>query len=174
MLDTRQLGKSGLSVSRLCLGTMNFGEPGRGPQGGLDAAHRRGGPSSRPPWTSGTSSSTVGTFTAWGRRAAPARARAGGPTCALDGDLGGDGPAPQSGRPVAQACHGGRRCVPAALRSRLCRPADHPQPIVHRHPHGRPRLPRRLMAEKMAALHEVVKAGKATAHFPRMECRISC
>ncbi len=33
MLETRQLGKSGLSVSRLCLGTMNFGEPGRGHQG---------------------------------------------------------------------------------------------------------------------------------------------
>lgn len=33
MLATRQLGKSGLSVSRLCLGTMNFGEPGRGHQG---------------------------------------------------------------------------------------------------------------------------------------------
>ena len=43
MLDTVQLGKrSGLAVSRLCLGTMNFGEPGRGHQGdwtlGLDDA----------------------------------------------------------------------------------------------------------------------------------------
>jgi len=34
MLDTVQLGaNSGLHVSRLCLGTMNFGEPGRGHQG---------------------------------------------------------------------------------------------------------------------------------------------
>jgi aryl-alcohol dehydrogenase-like predicted oxidoreductase len=34
MLKTVQLGKnSGLRVSRLCLGTMNFGEPGRGHQG---------------------------------------------------------------------------------------------------------------------------------------------
>ena len=33
MLKTVQLGESGLSVSRLCLGTMNFGEPGRGHQG---------------------------------------------------------------------------------------------------------------------------------------------
>ena len=34
MLDTVQLGRnSGLRVSRLCLGTMNFGEPGRGHQG---------------------------------------------------------------------------------------------------------------------------------------------
>ena len=38
-----QLGaKSGLRVSRLCLGTMNFGEPGRGHQGdwtlGIDDA----------------------------------------------------------------------------------------------------------------------------------------
>src|SRR5690606_38238112 len=33
MLETRQLGNCGLSVSRLCLGTMNFGEPGRGHQG---------------------------------------------------------------------------------------------------------------------------------------------
>ena len=28
-----QLGNSGLRVSRLCLGTMNFGQPGRGHQG---------------------------------------------------------------------------------------------------------------------------------------------
>lgn len=34
MLKTVQLGRnSGLTVSRLCLGTMNFGEPGRGHQG---------------------------------------------------------------------------------------------------------------------------------------------
>ncbi len=33
MLESVQLGKSGLSVSQLCLGTMNFGEPGRGYQG---------------------------------------------------------------------------------------------------------------------------------------------
>ncbi len=33
MLATRQLGNCGLSVSKLCLGTMNFGEPGRGHQG---------------------------------------------------------------------------------------------------------------------------------------------
>ena len=34
MLQSIQLGQnSGLQVSRLCLGTMNFGEPGRGHQG---------------------------------------------------------------------------------------------------------------------------------------------
>ncbi len=33
MLQPVQLGKSGLRVSELCLGTMNFGEPGRGHQG---------------------------------------------------------------------------------------------------------------------------------------------
>jgi aryl-alcohol dehydrogenase-like predicted oxidoreductase len=34
MLGSVQLGqRSGLRVSRLCLGTMNFGEPGRGHQG---------------------------------------------------------------------------------------------------------------------------------------------
>ena len=43
MLKPVQLGKnSGLRVSQLCLGTMNFGEPGIGHQGdwtlGLDAA----------------------------------------------------------------------------------------------------------------------------------------
>ncbi len=43
MLEAIQLGRnSGLSVSQLCLGTMNFGEPGRGHQGdwtlGLDDA----------------------------------------------------------------------------------------------------------------------------------------
>ena len=43
MLKTVQLGQNcGMQVSRLCLGTMNFGEPGRGHQGdwtlGIDAA----------------------------------------------------------------------------------------------------------------------------------------
>ncbi len=33
MLKSRPIGKSGLSVSQLCLGTMNFGVPGRGHQG---------------------------------------------------------------------------------------------------------------------------------------------
>lgn len=33
MLQSRQVGASGLSVSQLCLGTMNFGVPGRGHQG---------------------------------------------------------------------------------------------------------------------------------------------
>ncbi len=43
MLNAVQLGKnSGLRVSELCLGTMNFGQPGKGHQGdwtlGLDDA----------------------------------------------------------------------------------------------------------------------------------------
>ena len=38
MLDHVQLGQSGLQVSRLCLGTMNFGEPGVGHQGGSSLA----------------------------------------------------------------------------------------------------------------------------------------
>ena len=42
MLEPIQLGRSGLRVSPLCLGTMNFGEPGRGHQGdwtlGIDEA----------------------------------------------------------------------------------------------------------------------------------------
>ena len=33
MLNSVQLGSSGLRVSELCLGTMNFGIPGRGHQG---------------------------------------------------------------------------------------------------------------------------------------------
>ena len=33
MLKSRQVGTSGLSVSQLCLGTMNFGVPGKGHQG---------------------------------------------------------------------------------------------------------------------------------------------
>ena len=33
MLKSVPLGPSGLRVSELCLGTMNFGQPGRGHQG---------------------------------------------------------------------------------------------------------------------------------------------
>ena len=41
MLDSVQLGRnSGLRVSRLCLGTMNFGVPGRGHQGDWTLGHR--------------------------------------------------------------------------------------------------------------------------------------
>ena len=36
-LQAVQLGRAGLRVSRLTLGTMNFGEPGRGHQGDLVA-----------------------------------------------------------------------------------------------------------------------------------------
>jgi aryl-alcohol dehydrogenase-like predicted oxidoreductase len=42
MLEAVQLGRnSGLRVSRLCLGTMNFGEPGRGHQGGFGGGSTR-------------------------------------------------------------------------------------------------------------------------------------
>ena len=43
MLQAVQLGRSGLRASQLCLGTMNFGQPGRGHQGDwtLDQAAAR-------------------------------------------------------------------------------------------------------------------------------------
>ncbi len=138
MLKTVQLGRnSGLRVSRLCLGTMNFGEPGRGHQGdwtlGVDDA--------RPIFKAaidrglfyfdcadvygiGASEQVVGAAAA--RTAAPRRVRA------RNEDLHADGPRRQPGGAVAQARD--RRCerVPEAARARLHRPPGDPSSPARR------------------------------------------
>ncbi|MFN4087498.1 MAG: aldo/keto reductase [Alphaproteobacteria bacterium] len=159
-METRQLGRSGLSVSRLCLGTMNFGEPGRGHQGDwtlpLDEA--------RPIFKAaldhglfyfdcadvyglGACEEVVGRLL---RELVP-RDR-----YVLSTKISGAmGPHPNQGGLSRKHVIEG---VDACLRRLGLDYVD--QLIIHRHPHGRPGLPRPPIEETMEALHDVVKAGK--------------
>ena len=162
MLKTVQLGRnSGLRVSRLCLGTMNFGEPGRGHQGDWTL----GADDARPIFKAaidrglfyfdcadvygvGASEQVVGqlcasccaaTSTCWRRRSpcrwGAARTRAG-----------------LSRKHVMEG-------VNACLKRLGLDYIDHL--VIHRHPHGVPGHAQVPIEETMEALHDVVKAGKA-------------
>ena len=161
MLDTLQLGKSGLGVSRLCLGTMNFGEPGRGHQGDwtlpLDEA--------RPIFKAaldhglfyfdcadsyglGACEEVVGQLL---RELVP-RDR-----YVLSTKISGPmGPNPNQGGLSRKHVIEG---VDACLQRLGLDYID--QLIIHRHPHGRLGLTLPPIEETMEALHDVVKAGKA-------------
>ena len=161
MLDTQQLGNSGLSVSRLCLGTMNFGEPGRGHQGdwtlGLDEA--------RPIFQAaldhglfyfdcadiyglGACEEVVGQLL---RELAPRDQYV--LTTKISGPM---GKHPNQGGLSRKHVMEG---VDASLKRLGLDYVD--QLIIHRHPHGvRPGLAHSPVEETMEALHDVVKAGK--------------
>ncbi len=160
MLEAVQLGRSGLRVSRLCLGTMNFGEPGRGHQGdwtiGLEDA--------RPIFASalerglftfdcadvyglGASEEVVGRIL---RELGPRDSYVLATKIAM----------PLSGGPNA----GGlsrkhvREAVDASLRRLGHDYID--QLVIHRHPHGVPGHVAVPIEETLEALHDVVRAGK--------------
>lgn len=162
MLDAVQLGRnSGLKVSRLCLGTMNFGEPGRGHQGdwtlGIDEA--------RPIFKAALD---AGLFYF---------------DCA---DVYGIGACEQvvgkllkelAGRdeyvlttkvsmPMGRGANQGglsRKHIMEGIDASLRRLGHDyvDQLIIHRHPHGIPSHAPTPIEETMEALHDVVKAGKA-------------
>jgi 1-deoxyxylulose-5-phosphate synthase len=160
MLKTVQLGTSGLRVSQLCLGTMNFGEPGRGHQGdwtmGLEDA--------RPIFTAaldrglfyfdcadvyglGASEEVVGQL--------------------LSELLPRDEYvlATKISMPMGPGANQGglsrkhvREAVDASLRRLGHDYID--QLVIHRHPHGVPGHVEVPIEETLEALHDVVKAGK--------------
>lgn len=161
MLEAVQLGKSGLKVSQLCLGTMGFGQPGRGHQGDwtldIDAA--------RPIFKAaiehglfyfdcadiygiGASEKLVGALL----KELLARDKYVLTTkLALPMGLG--------------ANQGGlsRKHIFEAIDRSLKR-LDHDyvdQLIIHRHPQSIPGCANTPIEETMEALHDVVKAGKA-------------
>lgn len=161
MLETRQLGSSGLSVSRLCLGTMNFGEPGRGHQGDwtLTAAE------ARPIFTAaldhglfyfdcanvyglGACEKVVGQLL---RELAPRDQYV--VTTKVSGVMG----------PGANQSGLSRKHIMESVDASLERMGlDYvDQLIIHRHPHGRIGTAHAPIEETMEALHDVVKAGKA-------------
>jgi aryl-alcohol dehydrogenase-like predicted oxidoreductase len=162
MLETTQLGRnSGLRVSRLCLGTMNFGQPGRGHQGdwtlGVDEA--------RPIFQAaierglfyfdcadfygvGASEEVVGKLL---NELLPREDYVLATKVAMPMGRG----ANSGGLSRKHIMEGVDRCL-----SRLGHDyVDHL--VIHRHPHGVPGQAEVPIEETLEALHDVVKAGKA-------------
>ena len=161
MLKTVQLGRnSGLIVSRLCLGTMNFGEPGRGHQGdwtlGIDEA--------RPLFRAaidkglyyfdcadiyglGASETVVGGLL---RELAPrdqyVLATKVSSPMGRNPNQGG-----LSRKHIFEGVDGCLRRLGVDYVDEL---------VIHRHPHSLPGHEATPIAETMEALHDVVKAGK--------------
>ena len=162
MLKAIQLGRnSGLRVSELCLGTMNFGEPGRGHQGdwtlGLDAA--------RPIFKAaldqglfyfdcadtygvGACEEVVGALL---RELVSRDQYVLGTKIAMPMGRG----ANQGGLSRKHVMEG----VDGSLKRLGHDYVDHL--VIHRHPHGVPGHVATPIEETLEALHDVVKAGKA-------------
>ena len=162
MLDTVQLGRnSGLKVSRLCLGTMNFGEPGRGHQGDWTL----GPDDARPLFKAaieqgvfyfdcadiygvGASETVVGALL---RELLPRDQYV--LATKISYPMGRN--PNQGGLSRKHVLEG----VDASLRRLGVDYLDHL--VIHRHPHGVPGYEGTPIEETMEALHDVVKAGKA-------------
>ncbi|MEM7250148.1 MAG: aldo/keto reductase [Pseudomonadota bacterium] len=161
MLDTVQLGDSGLRVSRLCLGTMNFGEPGRGHQGDwtididgarpiFKAALERGlfYFDCADVYGIGACEKVVGTLL---RELAPRDEYVLSTKIAMP-----------MGKGANQGGLSRKHVMEAVDRSLERLGLDYvDQLIIHRHPHHVPGHVATPVAETMEALHDVVKAGKA-------------
>ena len=161
MLEPIQLGRSGLRVSPLCLGTMNFGEPGRGHQGdwtlGIDEA--------RPIFKAafdhgifyfdcadvygiGASERVVGSLLR-------ELARRDEYVLATKVTMPMGRGANQGGLSRKHVLEG----VDASLKRLGLDYVD--KLVIHRHPHGVPGQALPPIEETLEALHDVVKAGKA-------------
>ncbi|MGE0624104.1 MAG: aldo/keto reductase [Pseudomonadales bacterium] len=161
MLDSVQLGRNcGLRVSRLCLGTMNFGQPGRGHQGdwtlGIDDA--------RPIFRAaiehglyyfdcadiyglGASEEVVGALL---KELLPRDEYVLATKISMPMGRG----ANQGGLSRKHVFEG----VDACLKRLGHDYVDHL--VIHRHPHGVPGQAQPPIEETLEALHDVVKAGK--------------
>ncbi len=161
MLKTRQLGTSGLGVSRLCLGTMNFGVPGRGHQGDWTLPIDEARPIFKAAldhglfyfdcanvYGLGACEEVVGALL---RELAPRDSYV--LTTKVSAPMGRN---PNQGGLSRKHIMEG---VDASLKRLGLDYVD--QLIIHRHPHGWPNTPHPSVEESMEALHDVVKAGKA-------------
>lgn len=161
MLDTLQLGNSGLSVSRLCLGTMNFGEPGRGHQGDWTLTIDQARPIFKAALDHGLFYFDCADFYGLGacERVVGALLRELAPrdqyvlTTKVSAPM---GKHPNQGGLSRKHIMEG---IDASLQRLGLDYVD--QLIIHRHPHGRPGQAQPPIEETMEALHDVVKAGKA-------------
>ena len=160
MLDTVQLGNSGLTVSKLCLGTMNFGEPGRGHQGDWTLTIDEARPIFKAAldhglfyfdcadmYGLGACEEVVGALL---RELAPRDQYV--LSTKISGPMGKH--PNQAGLSRKHVMEG----IDACLQRLGLDYID--QLVIHRHPHGRPGLARPPIEESMEALHDVVKAGK--------------
>ncbi len=162
MLQAVQLGKnSGLRVSQLCLGTMNFGEPGRGHQGDWTL-----GPDEARPIFKAALEQGLFYFDCADVYGIGACEQVVG---ALLKEL-----APREeyvlttkvAMPMGRGANQGglsRKHIMEAIDNSLKRLGHDyvDQLIIHRHPHGAPGQALVPIEETMEALHDVVKAGKA-------------
>ncbi len=161
MLDTLQLGNSGLSVSRLCLGTMNFGEPGRGHQGDWTLTIDEARPIFKAALDHGLFYFDCADIYGLGacERVVGALLRELAPrdqyvlTTKVSAPM---GKHPNQGGLSRKHIMEG---IDASLQRLGLDYVD--QLIIHRHPHGRPGQAQPPIEETMEALHDVVKAGKA-------------
>ena len=162
MLKAIQLGRnSGLRVSRLCLGTMNFGTPGRGHQGdwtlGIDDAR----PIFRAAIEQGLFYFDCADFYGIGaceelvgrllRELAPRDEYVLATKISMP-----------MGRGANQGGLSRKHVIEAVDRSLARLGLDYVDHLViHRHPHGLPGQAQPPIEESLEALHDVVKAGKA-------------
>ena len=160
MLKPIQLGRSGLRVSELCLGTMNFGEPGRGHQGdwtlGIDDAraifkaaidHGLYYFDCADTYGIGACERVVGKLL---RELLPRDQFVLATKISMPMGAG----ANQSGLSRKHVTEG----VDACLERLGLDYIDHL--VIHRHPHGVPGHVETPIEETLEALHDVVKAGK--------------
>ena len=162
MLDPIQLGSnSGLRVSRLCLGTMNFGQPGRGHQGDwtldldqarpiFEAAFEKGlfYFDCADVYGQGASEEVVGKLL---RELARRDEYVLATKVAMPMGRG----ANQGGLSRKHVMEGVDNCLKRLGHDYL----DHL--VIHRHPHAVPLQAQVPIEETLEALHDVVKAGKA-------------
>ena len=162
MIETRVLGPScGLEVSRLCLGTMNIGEPGRGHQGDWTLGEEDARPLFKAAldqgicWFDtadiygiGAGETAVGSLL---RSLLPRHRYVLSTKIAMP-----MGKGPNQGGLSRKRVF---EAVDASLKRLGLDYVD--KLIIHRHPHGVRESPRVPIEETMLALHDVVKAGKA-------------
>jgi aryl-alcohol dehydrogenase-like predicted oxidoreductase len=161
MLETVQLGRnSGLQVSKLCLGTMNFGEPGRGHQGDWTLDIDQARPIFQAAIEQGLYYFDCADVYGLGacERVVGSLLRELLPrdqyvlATKISGAM---GPHPnQAGLSRKHILEG----VDASLERLGLDYIDHL--VIHRHPHGRRGQPEVPIEETLEALHDVVKAGK--------------
>ncbi len=160
-LPSVQLGNSGLRISRLALGTMNFGEPGRGHQGDWTLGADEARPIFRAALDKG-----LFTFDC-------ANVYGVGACEEVVGKLLNELVprdqyvlATKVAMPMGMGANQGglsRKHIMESIDASLQRMGvDYvDQLVIHRHPHGAPGQASAPVEETMEALHDVVKAGKA-------------
>jgi aryl-alcohol dehydrogenase-like predicted oxidoreductase len=162
MLKSIQLGRnSGLRVSRLCLGTMNFGVPGRGHQGDWTLGEDDARPIFKAALEKGLFYFDCADFYGLGaceelvgkllRELAARDEYVLATKIAMPMGRG----ANQGGLSRKHVIEGVDRCLARLGHDYI----DHL--VIHRHPHGVPGQAQVPIEETLEALHDVVKAGKA-------------